>query len=155
VIGEATFGSNCYGIIPAETRLKGFTEKGYKAIYLGHRDNGSPGYKLLMVDSDQIRECSHVSFDESDLDTGERASRQRPAVTLEVACTSKELEDFLWLEGMAYKDEGVLCMTTRVVIEGKHAFIVAYREPVINDTLGAEEERPVHVADVTVLGQEL
>jgi hypothetical protein len=148
---ERTFGANCYGIIPQETRLKGFTDKGYKAIYLGHRGNGSPGFYLLLVESNIIKECSHVTFDESDLDSGERAKRQTPAETLEVDPVPKDIEDFRWLVGMAYRDENVLYMTTRISEEGRFKFLVAYRGAVTNNTVGAEEERPVHVANVAIL----
>ena len=148
---EKTFGANCYGIIPQESRLKGFTDKGYKAIYLGHRKNDAPGYYLLLVESNIIKECSHVTFDESDLDTGERARRQTVDITLEVDPVPRNTQDYQWLIGMAYRDENILYMTTRVVAEGRHKFLVAYRGVVHNNKLGAEEERPLHVADVVSL----
>jgi transposase InsO family protein len=146
---EPTFGCNCYGIIPAATRLKGFTEKGFKGIYMGHRLNGSPGYIILSVDDNKIKECSDVTFDESDLDSGERSKRQRPEGELEVAPVSREMKDFEWLCGMAYKDENILYITTRINIQ-QH-LIVAYRAPVYDSVVGTEEDRPIHVADVEAL----
>ena len=41
---ERTFGCNCYCIVPAATREKGFSDKSQPGIYLGHRENGSPGF---------------------------------------------------------------------------------------------------------------
>ena len=70
---EPTFGATCYGIIPASTRPKGFTDKSNRGIYLGRRANGSPGYLILLSDTNAIKECSDVTFDESDLDSGERS----------------------------------------------------------------------------------
>ena len=146
---EHTFGCNCYGIIPGEIREKGFSDKGYKAIYFGHRPNGSPGYLLLFIEANKVIECSHVVFDESDLDSGERARRQGPALQLEIQPVSREQKDFLWLVGMAYRDEGVLYITTRVVVERQ--MIVAYRAAVTDSHMGVEEIRPIHVADVESL----
>ena len=73
---------------------------------------GSPGSLVLMQDTNEVKECSDVSFDESDLDSGERIAKQHPATTLEVAPICRELQDFKWLIGMAYRDDGVLYITT-------------------------------------------
>ena len=146
---EITFGAHCYVIIPAETRPKGFTEKSSKGTYLGHRSNGSPGYYILMHATNEVKICSDVSFDESDLDSGERAAKQQPVTTLEVAPICRELQDFMWLVGMAYRDEGLLYITTRVVVVKK--FIVTFRAPVVSSKIGTEEHDPVHAADVVLL----
>ena len=72
-----TFGCRCYGIIPAETREKGFTDKSYKGIYLGHRPNGSPGYCVLNIETNKVALSSHVNFDETDLDEGSQSRYDR------------------------------------------------------------------------------
>ena len=147
---EHSFGCTCYAIIPESTREKGFTDKSYKAIYLGHRPNNSPGYIVHFIEINQVKEVSDVTFDESDLDTSDRSNNQAPTTGLEFSPISRNINDFLWLIGFAYRDEGVFYITTRVVVQ--HGMIVAYRKTVTPDgKTGVEETRPIHVADVESL----
>ena len=147
---ERTFGCNCYMIIPAQTREKGFTDKSTPGIYLGHRENGAPGYVIYCKETKQVKPCSNVTFDESDLDNGSRDSSNVPNFSaINEAVVSRELDDFKWLEGICYLDENFMYITTRVTEQQK--YIVAYRSAVIDGVVGVEESRPVHVAEVVLL----
>ena len=148
---ERTFGCICYAMIPSQTRAKGFTDKAYKGYYLGHRPNNSPGFIVFFIEENKIKEVSHVTFDESDLDTGARNATEDP-IGLSFSSVSKNPKDFDWLVGMAYRDEGGLFLTTRVLVQ--HGMIVAYRAIVVDSTVGTEETRPVHVAEVEALVKE-
>jgi len=146
---EPTFGCTCYVIIPPETREKGFSDKSSKCIYLGRRPDGSPGYTVFHKTLNQTKFASDVTFDESDLFDGTRKDPEDNLNELFVSDISKSIEDFKWLEGMAYRDDNQLFITTRIT--SQQGWIVAYRALIINNNIGAEENRPLHAADVEKL----
>jgi hypothetical protein len=116
---------------------------------LGHRKHGSPGYTIFHIALNKIVFSSDVTFDESELNTRSNKEDHSELDTLHVDAVSRHIEDFKWLEGMAYRDEEQMYITTRVVTQ--QGFIVTYRALLFNDVVGVEETRPVHAADVEKL----
>ena len=141
---EHIFGCTCYALIPPQTREKGFVDKANKCLYLGHRENGSPGYTLYHIAANKIIFSSDVAFDETDLFDGSREGQAEP-LGLDIDTVSRSPKDFQWMVGMAYRDDNQMFITTRVVAQ--QGFVVAYRAIVVNNQRGAEEPRPLHVAD--------
>ena len=141
---EHIFGCTCYALVPPQTREKGFVDKSNKCLYLGHRENGSPGYTLYHIAANKIIYSSDVAFDETDMFDGSREGQVEP-LGLDIATVSRSPKDFQWMVGMAYRDENQMFITTRVVAQ--QGFVVAYRAIVVDNRRGAEEPRPLHVAD--------
>ena len=141
---ERTFGCTAYALVPQQTRERGFADRANRCLYLGHREDGSPGYILFHIAVNKIIFSSDVTFDESDLFDGSRRIEEEP-LSLLIDDISRDPNDFKWLEGMAYRDDNQMFITTRVVVQ--HGLIVAYRAILINENMGAEESRPLHVAD--------
>jgi hypothetical protein len=143
---EATFGCTCYALIAQETREKGFVDKANKCLYLGHRPDDSPGYVVYHNATNKTMYTSDITFDESDLFDGSRKESNDITNELMVSDVSRHPDDFKWLEGMAYRDQEQMFITTRVCAQ--QGWVVAFRASLINDTIGAEETRPLHAADV-------
>ena len=146
---EHIFGCICYFIVPPETREKGFVDKANKGIYLGHRAHGSPGYTIFHIALNKIIFSSDVTFDESDVHDRSKVAAAEEADGLFVDAVSRHPDDFKWLEGMAYKDDNQLYLTTRVLAQ--QGWVVAYRALAVDNNVGVEETRPLHAADVEKL----
>ncbi len=99
----------------------------------------------------QLNKCSIVNWDEAStsLDT---AHIDQIEDTFAIDPSPRPKEDFLWLKGVAYRDETHLFLITRVELFGRQKWIVTYRAPILTisgvNTLGDEEFQPIHAADV-------
>ncbi|MFN9906990.1 MAG: hypothetical protein ACK56F_12870, partial [bacterium] len=104
----------------------------------------SPGWSVWVPELNKAIHSADVIFDESDPVFPEAA--QRKPSTLKISAAVAQPKDFDYLVGMAYEDNGITFLTTRV--EKYQSWVVAFRCPVVDNNLLPEELTPIHVRDV-------
>lgn len=118
-----------------------FAEKSYKFFFVGLNLPLLDRYLVFVPALDKVMESAHVIFDEVT-----QVTRSTADELLIVDPDKKSLSDFNYLVHLAYEDEGMTYVTTRVTTH--RGFIVAYRAAVIGGRLGQEEPQPIHARDV-------
>ena len=139
------WGCVAYTLIDESQRAKGFDEKSSKGHFVGWFNEGAGAY-VYFPHLNKVMPVGHIIFDENAEAPAPKSSQHMP---FEIDPTPRKLEDYKYLEYMAYRDNGRLYFTTRVINQRKSGFIVAFRSELTPDNrVHPEEESPIHVQDV-------
>ena len=139
------FGCLCYVHIPEQLRT-GMAEKAYKGYFVGLHWPLWDRYLVFVPVLDKVVMSAHVLFDE--IFSVERNDDH----ILIVDSERRELSDFHFLRHMAYLEDSILYVTTKV--EKYRGYICAFRAPWVNGRLRKEEPRPTHAKDVEIMLRE-
>jgi transposase InsO family protein len=136
------FGCIAYVHVSEQLRDSTLAEKAYKGHFVGLKWPLLDRFLVFVPSLDKVVESAHVIFDE--VTQLQRTSDE----VLTIDPERRAAKDFSWLHHLAYveEDNGILYVTTRVGTS--RGFIVAYRAPVIDGSLGQEEPQPLHARDV-------
>ena len=139
------FGCLCYVHIPEQLRT-GMAEKAYKGYFVGLEWPMWDRFLVFVPVLDKVVMSAHVLFDEI------FSTERKDDHILIVDSERKVVGDFYFLRHMAYVEDDVLYVTTRV--EKYRGYICAFRAPWVHGRLGKEEPRPTHAKDVELLLRE-
>jgi hypothetical protein len=140
------WGCKCYVLIPKADRRKDWEDKAMVGHFIGYSKT-KIGYKILLQDTEVT--SVHVLFDESIPPRDEAYFKDLEQATVGVDPEAKYVEDFQYLVGQMYMDEGLLYKTTRVV--ARKGLIVGFRALITAGVQQIEDKTPIHVADVQEL----
>ena len=136
------FGCLCYVHIPEQLRT-GMAEKAYKGWFVGLDWPLWDRFLVFVPVLDKVVMSAHVIFDE--ISPTVRSDDH----ILVIDSERRKVEDFYFLRHMAYIDEGMMYVTTKVA--NYRGYICAFRAPWVEGRLGKEEPRPLHARDVEEL----
>ena len=146
------WGCKAYVLKPKADRRKDWEDKAYVGYFIGYSTDKA-GYRVMVRDT--VMTSVHVLFDESIPPRNEEYFKELDEVTVKVDPEERRVTDYDYLVGKHHIDEGLLYITTRVVVEKRGNFIVGYRALVTSGRQQIEDKTPIHIADVQSLTEKL
>lgn len=144
------WGCKCYVLKPKADRRKDWEDKAWVGYFLGYSKN-QVGYKVMLQETELT--SVHVLFDESIPERLTDYFKELEAATVRTDPCERLLTDFDYLIGKHHMEEGLLYITTRVVI--RRGLIVGFRALVTGGRQQIEDKTPIHIADVQLMTEEL
>ena len=135
--------------VPRVDRRKDWEDKAMVGYFIGYPKT-KEGYRILLCDTTVT--SVHVLFDESIPERSADYHRELDEATVKVDPQERHVSDFDWIVGQHYMEDGLLYMTTRVVV-GK-GLIVGFRALITAGRQQIEDKTPVHVADLHSMTKE-